>query len=369
MSVDKPAPAQPRVPLRHIAFYLPQFYPIPENDQWWGKGFTEWTNATRAQPLFRGHYQPHLPADLGFYDLRLGEARAAQAELASSYGIEAFCYYHYWFEGRKLLQLPFEEVLGSGEPNLKFCLCWANHNWTREWDAGASQVLVRQGYSDADDLAHLQWLASAFADPRYLRVDGKPLFLVYRASDLPDPARTTDRWRAEASRLGIGELYLCRVEAYPEDRGDPTVLGFDAGVQFQPDSLRLGRRVRPSAPGRIARRLLRPHSPYRNHAIYEYQEMVELALNQDDPAYKRFPCVAPSYDNSPRKKYGAFIMRGSTPALYQRWLRAVVERFEPYSPEENLLFVNAWNEWAEGNHLEPCQRWGHGYLSAHRIAS
>ena len=180
---------------RLIAFYLPQFHPIPENDLWWGKGFTEWTNVAKAKPVFRGHYQPQFPADLGFYDLRLPEVREAQADLAREHEIHGFCYYHYWFNGRRLLQRPFEEVLATGKPNFPFCLCWANENWTRVWDGRDRQVLLTQNYNDADDRAHLQALASAFADPRYLRVDNKPLFLVYRAHRLPEPKRTTDVWR------------------------------------------------------------------------------------------------------------------------------------------------------------------------------
>src|SRR4029077_7166935 len=203
--------APPKVKL--IAFYLPQYHPIPENDDWWGKGFTEWTNVTKARPWFRGHYQPHLPADLGFYDLRLPETREAQANLARQYGIHGFCYYHYWFNGRRLLERPFNEVLASGSPDFPFCLCWANENWTRAWDGLEREVLIQQHYDSNDDLAHIRWLANAFRDPRYIRVHGKPLFLVYRVASLPDPMQTVSIWREEARRLGIGELFLCAVES------------------------------------------------------------------------------------------------------------------------------------------------------------
>src|SRR5215475_4957626 len=181
---------------RLVAFYLPQYHPIPENDEWWGTGFTEWTNVVSAKPVFAGHYQPHLPADLGFYDLRLPEVRQAQADLARNHGIHGFCYYHYWFQGRRLLRRPFDEVLRSGQPDFPFCLCWANENWTRVWDGSDKKLLIEQTYSADDDLAHIRWLAPAFRDPRHIRVEGKPLFLVYRARKLPDPLRTTSLWRS-----------------------------------------------------------------------------------------------------------------------------------------------------------------------------
>ncbi len=195
-----------------IAFHLPQFYPTPYNDEWWGKGFTEWTNVTKARPLFEGHYQPHLPADLGFYDLRLCESRDAQAELASEYGIYGFCYYHYWFNGKQVLERPVDEILKLGTPDFPFCLCWANENWTARWDGGNKKILLEQVYTVEDDLDHIRWLCGAFSDPRYIRVEGKPLFLVYRSEVLPDAQATTQRWREEAMRLGVGELYLCLVE-------------------------------------------------------------------------------------------------------------------------------------------------------------
>src|SRR5262249_26983694 len=212
LSLEVPAPNDRRggrgANVRAIAFHLPQFHPIPENDKWWGKGFTEWTNVVKAKPLFPGHYQPHLPADLGFYDLRLPEARAAQAELAADYGIYGFCYFHYWFHGRQLLERPVNEILRTGEPDFPFCLCWANESWSRPWDGGEKEILIEQCYSEADDLAHIRALLPFFLDERYIRVMGCPFFGVYRASKLPDPQRTTDLWRREAVRAGLKGLFL-----------------------------------------------------------------------------------------------------------------------------------------------------------------
>jgi len=338
-----------------VAFYLPQFHPIPENDEWWGRGFTEWTNVTRARPLFRGHYQPHLPADLGFYDLRLPEAREAQAELARQYGIFGFCYYHYWFSGRRLLERPFNEVLASGRPDFPFCLCWANENWTRRWDAQEREILMPQQYSHEDDVAHMRWLVRAFDDHRYIRVEGKPLFLVYRAGVVPDLRRTLETWRTEARRDGVGEVFLCSVDGN-FDRADPRVGGFDAAVEFQPNLL-FYQDATTRARLRLMRAVLR-------RPLLTYRELVRRSLSEPAPAYRRFRGVTPSWDNTPRRGAGAFVLEGSTPEAYGEWLRAVIAASPPTSDGERFVFLNAWNEWAEGNHLEPCQRWGRRYLEA-----
>jgi lipopolysaccharide biosynthesis protein len=220
---------------RFIAFYLPQFYPTPENDEWWGPGFTEWTNVAQARPQFDGHYQPRLPADLGFYDLRVTETRRAQAELAASHGIEGFCYWHYWFHGTRVLDRPFSEVLASGEPDFPFCLSWANETWSRRWHGAGTpdEVLVEQRYSEEDDLAHIRWLQTAFADPRYIRVGGRPLFLVYRPFDLPDMRRTNETFRSECVRVGLPEPYLVGINAHNPTR-DTRPLGFDSTLNFEP---------------------------------------------------------------------------------------------------------------------------------------
>lgn len=343
-----PAPSGDR-PLA-VAFYLPQFHPIPENDEWWGRGFTEWHNVVRGRPLFPGHEQPRIPADLGFYDLRLPEVREAQADLARAYGIDAFCYYHYWFAGRRLLHRPIDDVLASGRPDHPFCLAWANEPWRANWDGRTGRVLVEQHHSADDDREHIEWLLKAFADPRYLRIDGRPLFLVYRAGQLPDPRRTTDLWREEAERAGVGELLLCRVASFHDEHDDPRPLGFDAAVEFQPDWRRIG----PPLPG------------FGPHRVYDYGHVATRMLAAEPPAWPRFPGVTPRWDNTARNPQSAVVLAGATPERYRAWLATVADRLRHRPRAEQVVFVNAWNEWAEGAHLEPCRRWGHGFLEAHR---
>jgi len=351
--------------IRSIAFYLPQYHPIPENDKWWGKGFTEWRNVTKAQPLFPGHYQPHLPADLGFYDLRLPESRQAQAELAREYGIYGFCYYHYWFNGKRLLERPVNEILSSGKPDFPFCLCWANENWTRRWDGLEEEVLMGQDYKEADDRLHMQWLKQAFRDPRYIRIDGKPLFLVYRAAKIPDPRKATEIWREEAHKLGIGDLYLCMVESFADEHNNPGLIGFDATVEFQPDWTQLGPPLQRGRRWNLARKLKISEKAYIENKVYEYTDVVERMLAKPTVNYKRFPCVTPSWDNTSRRQNGnATIFRNATSDLYEHWLGEVIKRELSNPSSDRIVFINAWNEWAEGNHLEPCQKWGRAYLEA-----
>lgn len=354
--------------IRAIAFYLPQFHPTPENDLWWGKGFTEWTNVTQAQPRFLGHYQPHLPADMGFADLRVPEVREAQAALAREYGVHGFCYYHYWFNGRRLLNRPFDEVLSSGEPDFPFCLCWANENWTRRWDGQESEILLAQDYSEDDHRQHARSLAPAFADPRYIRVDGRPMFLIYKANRIPEIRRATDLWREEIMRCGLPEPYLLRVESSLDEYGDPGSIGFDAAVEFQPAWASLGFPLRHGWKARLAVRAGLLSRGWVENIVHDYPRVVSQMLSRPAPEYKRFPCVAPGWDNSARRKRDAVVLINSSPKEYELWLTEVVRRIEGEGPTEKLLFINAWNEWAEGCHLEPCQKWGRGYLEATRRA-
>jgi lipopolysaccharide biosynthesis protein len=361
-------PASDYADLRAIAFYLPQFHPVPENDEWWGPGFTEWRNVTNSKPLFPGHYQPHLPADLGFYDLRLPEVREAQAELARRYGIRGFCYYHYWFNGRRILERPFTDVLASGKPDFPFCLCWANENWTRVWDGGEEHVLLQQHYNAEDDRAHIQALIPALADPRYIRINGRPLLLVYRSELLPEPARTAEIWREETSKAGIGDLYLARVENFVS-RIDPGSIGFDAAVEFAPLGAQVGQIKFRSPMHRLLRSMGLLSRAYADNRVTTYRALMLGMLAKPDPAFKRFRCVTPMWDNTARRRTGARVYVGSTPKLYEAWLREVARRtIEKFPPEERLVFVNAWNEWAEGCHLEPDLKWGRQYLEATKAA-
>jgi len=351
-------------PPRLIALYLPQFHPIPENDKFWGEGFTEWHNVKKAQPLFPGHHQPHVPADFGYYDLRDGETRIAQAELAHHYGIEGFCYYHYWFDGRRLLEHPLQELLASGKPDFPFCICWANENWTRRWDGQEKEILVQQKYSEEDDRKHIGELIPVFQDKRYIRINGKPLFLVYRTSDLPDPARTAEIWREEARAAGLGELHLCRVESM--DKTDPHEIGFDSAVEFAPDWQNRGPQLPEDVdlPEDAGDEL---KAACEKNFVHYYDGMVDAMMAKSRAPYKRFRCAAPSWDNWARRKKGAVIYLGSSPDKYEKWLTNIIADTNAHMHgEERVVFINAWNEWAEGCHLEPDQEFGHAYLVATR---
>ena len=344
--------------MRLIAFYLPQFHPIPENDQFWGKGFTEWTNVTRATPQFVGHYQPRLPSDLGFYDLRLVEVQRQQVEIAKRYGIGGFRFYFYWFGGKQLLERPVEQYLANPDLDLPFCLCWANENWTRTWDGLASEVLIEQPHSLDSDASFIHSLGKYLRDPRYIRVRGKPLVIVYRPSILTSPVETAARWRSWCRENGIGEIFLGYVQSF--DLGDPADYGFDAAIEFPPNSMKC-----PRYSGDLT--LLNPS--FRG-VVYDWQFFRRRSDNYLTPAYKLFRGVCPSWDNEARRPGAGGIMVGSSPGEYRAWLnnaiRDTVTRFE--EPSERLVFVNAWNEWAEGAYLEPDRRYGYAYLQATREA-
>jgi hypothetical protein len=345
--------------------YLPQFHPIPENDAWWGKGFTEWTNVAQARPLFRGHRQPRLPAELGFYDLRVPETRAAQATLAGDHGIEAFCYWHYWFGGKRLLERPFDEVLASGEPDFPFCLAWANEDWTNDWFS-AGKVLQAQPYSPQDDVDHARWLLRAFADDRYVTIAGRPLFLVYRPTHLPEPARTADTIREECSRGGLAEPYLLGMDAFSFGR-DFRSMGFDGTVSWEPQHnllpQYLTRGPRPSRMWRNAR--LGVTSP--SLRVYEYEFLREqMRKRRRRWSHPYHPTIAAGFDNTPRRGRDGVILLDSGVRGLEEGLAEVVDAVAAVPFEERLVFVSAWNEWAEGNYLEPDLADGRARLEAVR---
>src|ERR1035437_1258864 len=338
--------------IKSIAFYLPQFHPIQEDDESWGKGFTEWTNVVQAKPLFKGHYQPHLPADLGFYDLRLCEIMEQQADMAKSYGIYGFMFYHYWFSGKRLLETPVNNWLRMKTPNFPFCICWANENWTKGWDGQDQEILIKQEYSEKDDREHFQEMARHFKDDRYIKVEDKPVFAVYRTTLFPDIKRTATIWREEALKYGFKGLYLVTIESFG-NRVNPTEIGFDAALEFQPDFRNLPNRYSGSFRDKLYNKLKIKRSPFFENEIVEYSDFVEKMILKETVSYKRFPCVTPMWDNSARRKQNALIINNSSPEIYYKWLTHVIKYFSPYSKEENFIFINAWNEWAEGNHLEP----------------
>jgi lipopolysaccharide biosynthesis protein len=360
---------------RVFAYYLPQFHPTPENDLWWGKGFTEWTNVTKAQPLFSGHWQPHFPADLGYYDLRVPEVRHAQAEMAREHGIEGFCYYHYWFgDGRQLLERPFNEVLSSGEPDFPFALCWANHTWSGIWYGAPDKVLMEQRYPGRHDCEdHFNFLLRAFSDERYIKVDGKPVFQILIPSDLPSARQTTDTFRELAQKHGLPGIYLI-AGYYYESMRNLAEDGFDASVSRSVLDVfsRVRRKPQLLFSKFLANRFLNKGYLKRILAkrflqICDYRDMVELLL-QNQEAYPVFPCVLSNWDNTPRSGIRGVIVKGSNPQLFAKLMYHAIEAVAHNPPAERFVFLKSWNEWAEGNYLEPDTFYGYGYLEAIRDA-
>lgn len=352
----------PKKAARAIAFYLPQFHPTPENDMWWGKGFTEWTNVASAKPLFEGHEQPIIPADLGFYDLRLPETRVAQAEMASAFGVEGFCYWHYWFDGRRMLERPFNEVLESGSPDFPFCLGWANHSWSGVWKNEPHRLLIDQTYpGEADDRAHFEYLLKAFRDHRYIKVDEKPLFVIFRPTDMPNAKERFDLWRELALQAGLKGLHIVGINTL-NFKGSK-LLGLDA---LAVDALGVTNTLNPvvNEVSRIAwgiRRRL-PVGPPR---VVEYSEAIKYLVpdfNQFD--CEAYPCAYPNWDNTPRRGRKALVLANSTPALFERHLENAISAVDNRPDEHKIVFLRSWNEWAEGNHLEPDTKWGLQYLQA-----
>ena len=351
--------SQPRSPshesVRALAFYLPQFHPVPENDRFWGPGFTEWTNVAKAKPLFRGHHQPNLPGELGFYDLRVPETRELQSELAREHGIHGFIYWHYWFgDGRRILERPFQEVLASRSPDFPFCIAWANQSWTGVWHGASDRVLIEQTYPGRWDYRnHFEALLPALEDPRYIRVDGCPLLVIFRPTELPDPRILVEEWRQAADRAGLRGLHLAGIDLAGEF-GDPRQWDFDAAIPCRLSRMYYLVTRYPLVRARwvlhrskLGRRL----DPWRQRplGIFRYPDLVDELVPELHPDWDAYPCVIPNWDNTPRS--------GSQGTV-------LVDSAKP--PEHQILTIKSWNEWAEGNYLEPDARWGRGYLEALR---
>ena len=339
-----------------LAFHLPQFHPIPENDRWWGKGFTEWTNVTKAKPLFHEHWQPHLPADLGFYDLRLRETQRAQTALAQQYGISAFCYHYYWFNGTRLLEQPLNAILADKDNPMPFCLSWANENWTRAWDASAHKILIGQDYASHDAAQFIADLLPYFEDPRYFRVNGDVLFLIYRPQEIPDIAKRIDVWRSMLQQRGI-TVHFCAALTHGNER--VTHMGFDSAVEFPPHNLK-----KLDVPN-----LRKSHRAFDVHGfkgqVYNFSDVAEAYLAREHPDPIVFPTTFPSWDNTARRGSQATIVWGESPENFEHWLNLAAEKSIANNPPgQQLVFINAWNEWAEGCHLEPDQKYGAAFLEA-----
>jgi len=352
------APPAAALPVKLIAFYLPQFHAIPENDAWWGTGFTEWTKVRPSLPLFEGHEQPHVPGELGWYRLAGSAVPRRQVELARLYGVGGFCFYHYWFAGRLLLEAPVENFLADASLDFPFCLCWANENWSRRWDGLEQEILIAQDHSDEDDIAFIAHIARFLRDPRYIRIDGRPLLLLYRPSLLPDVRATAGRWRRWCRENGVGEIYL----AYPQsfDAVDPATFGFDAALEFPPNN---------SGPPVVTDQV-QPIDGHDVPIVYDWSIFPERSRQYRDPGYTLFRGVCPAWDNTARKSSRGAVFLNSTPDGYGEWLRNAVQETcrRRTRADERLVFVNAWNEWAEGAHLEPDLRHGYAYLQATRNA-
>ncbi|MFZ3221863.1 MAG: glycoside hydrolase family 99-like domain-containing protein, partial [Rugosibacter sp.] len=353
----KAAPLKQK-PAKLICFYLPQFHAIPENNEWWGEGFTEWTNVQPAQSQFDGHYQPHVPGELGYYNLLDPVVQRRQVELAQLYGIGGFCFYFYWFGGNRLLEAPIENYLNDKNLDLPFCLCWANENWSRRWDGLDSEILMAQQHSAEDDFSFIEHVARYMRDPRYIRVGGKPLLLVYRPSLLPSAKKTASRWRDWCRTNGLGEIYLAYTQSF--EAVDPAKYDFDAAIEFPPSN---------SAPPNITDSVT-PMGDNFGSTVYDWRVFVERSEHYKQQPYTLFRSVCPSWDNTARRKNRGTVFLNSSPSLYQRWLENAIRDTQANrsDPDEHLIFVNAWNEWAEGAHLEPDARYGYAWLQATRNA-
>ena len=348
--------------IKYIAMYLPQYYPIPENDKWYGKGFTEWTNVAKAKKLFPGHYEPHIPADLGFYDTRLSATRHEQAELAKNYGISAFAYWHYWFgNGKELLEMPFRSVLEDKTVDFPFCLAWANHSWEKKlWDNQAkNEMIVKQEYPGENDIInHFNSVLPAFKDKRYVLIGNKPLFMIYQPLDMPEISSMIRIWNELARRNGfdgiffIGKDFECKNKRSILEKGYNAVYNDTILSIFQ----------RKSKVDKA--RLLVLRKAFGIPIKFSYKRAMKYMVPDVDKETSTIPLVAPNWDHSPRSGRNSIILTDCKPKYFEEVLRRATSACQDKPENEKIVIIKSWNEWGEGNHLEPDLKYGMGYLEA-----
>ncbi len=339
--------------IKYIAFYLPQFHPIPENDKFWGKGFTEWFNVVTGKPRFKNHYQPKLPGELGFYDLRLKIIQEQQVELAKKYGIYGFCFHFYWFNGKRLLELPIKQFVKNKKINFPFCLNWANENWTRRWDGKEHEILIKQKHSEKDTERFIKYVAkNYFQHPNYIRISGKPVLIIYRPMLFDDPLKHTSIIREWCAQNGIGEIFLIGTHAI--EHFDPEKYGFNAALEFAPNTF----------PSQDITNVINTKRDFKGN-ILDYVSCLDLALKYpyNTPDFKKFRGICPAWDNEARRKGNGTTFKFSNPNYYSTWLSIITDyTIDKFSEDERFIFINAWNEWAEGAYLEPDRKYGRRYL-------
>jgi len=351
--------------LRPIAIYLPQYHPIPENDRWWGKGFTEWTNVKKSKPLYKGHNQPNIPHhSIGYYNLSDPEVLVKQALLAKEFGIYGFAFYHYWFNGKQLLNLPVDNFLEYKMPDFPFCLFWANETWSRRWLGEEKEILIKQTYSEADDCNHINWLVKVFKDQRYLKVGNRPVFIIYRPLDFPDITRTLNLFTDRCKNSELEKPYFIASNSH-NGNIDLRNLGFDNILNFEPQ---LGVLPDFMDDRKRLKKLLRNIrlSVFNSKLkIYDYSEAKELMLNRDI-SYPYFPCSFVNWDNTPRRAINGIVIKNNSPVIFKKYFKKSIELLKKmnFKDDENFIFINSWNEWAEGNYLEPDIKNGYQYLEA-----
>ncbi len=343
---------------RVLAFYLPQYHPIKENDEWWGRGFTEWVSVANARPLFKGHRQPLIPGELGFYDLRLEESRCAQADLAREHGVEGFCYWHYWLgKGRRLLERPFNDVLTSNKPDFPFCLAWANHSWKGVFFGAKNKCLVEQTYPGKDDYkAHFEYVVDAFCDTRYIKVEGKVLFMIYRPKLIPNCLQFTDYWRELADEAGLEGIHFVGEGVELEDKDK---YGLDAVSYSNHRAVEHG-----PVKNRYMRYILSKLRGFTGLKVYDYKDAIPYFVKPGIAKQNEYPSLVPGWDTTARLGRDAVVLKGSTPKLFKEHVSDVLSRCSMRPFEENIVFLKSWNEWAEGNYVEPDRAFGRGFLEA-----